>query len=220
MNIKKYLITILMLAAPIFGVSAQNFIDSLMQVYDHAAPEEKQRMDLVMTEMENQWKRTQVKEICGITFGERKEVALDILKRKFGEPRFVTNDCIWYQYITYGGIRFETALFNFQSDGKRTYMNSCSFFSDKESNIEKLVVDFKNLVEKLGKYDLKKTDGQDYMFSGAVSPLWDGHFRSMKFGFMPAIILDINKNEEDKYFIRLMYGHPQVCPFNYVVEDF
>ena len=73
-----------MLAAPIFGVSAQNFIDSLMQVYDHAAPEEKQRMDLVMTEMENQWKRTQVKEICGITFGERKEVALDILKRKFG----------------------------------------------------------------------------------------------------------------------------------------
>ena len=56
--------------------------------------------------------------------------------------------------------------------------------------------------------------------SGAISPLWDGHFRSMKVEFMSAIILDINKDEENKYFIRLMYGQPQICPFNYVNEEF
>ena len=42
----------------------------------------------------------------------------------------------------------------------------------------------------------------------------------MKVGFMPAIILDINKNEENKYVIRLMYGQRQICPFNYVNEEF
>ena len=42
----------------------------------------------------------------------------------------------------------------------------------------------------------------------------------MKVEFMSAIILDINKDEENKYFIRLMYGQPQICPFNYVNEEF
>ena len=99
-------------------------------------------------------------------------------------------------------------------------MNSCSFFSRKETNIDKLIVDFNLLVEKLKKYDLSKSEVNDYSLSGAISPLWDGHFRSMKVEFMPAIILDINKNEENKYIIRLMYGQQQICPFNYVNEEF
>ena len=217
---KKYIISILMCIVPVLGTSAQNFIDSLIQVYDHASIEEKRIMDITMTKLENEWKRTQVKEICGIPFGEKKEVALEVLKRKFGKPHFVTEDGIWYQFITYGGINFESVLFYFQSDGKRTYMNSCSFFSRKETNIDKLIVDFNLLVEKLKKYDLSKSKINDYALSGAISPLWDGHFRSMKVEFMPAIILDINKNEENKYVIRLMYGQQQICPFNYVNEEF
>lgn len=217
---KKYIITIIALALFCLNISAQNFIDSLAQVYNNATPEEQQRINRVMTDMENMWKKAQVKEICGIPFGEKQEVALNVLKNKFGEPYFVTKDAIWYKHITYGGIRFENILFSFQSDGKRTYMNSCDFFSNKETNLEKLIVDFKNLLEKLKKYNLRKSDGEEYAWSGAVSPLWDGNFQSMKLDFMPAILLDISQDEENKYFIRLMYGQNQICPFNYVNEEF
>ena len=97
-----------MCIVPVLGTSAQNFIDSLIQVYDHASIEEKRIMDIAMTKSENAWKKTQVKEICGIPFGEKKEVALELLKRKFGKPHFVTEDCIWYQFI-----RVSSSLYQF-----------------------------------------------------------------------------------------------------------
>ena len=47
-----------MCIVPVLGTSAQNFIDSLIQVYDHASIEEKRIMDITMTKLENEWKRT------------------------------------------------------------------------------------------------------------------------------------------------------------------
>ena len=55
---KKYIISILMCIVPVLGTSAQNFIDSLIQVYDHASIEEKRIMDIAMTKSENAWKKT------------------------------------------------------------------------------------------------------------------------------------------------------------------
>lgn len=69
-----------MCIVPVLGTSAQNFIDSLIQVYDHASIEEKRIMDITMTKLENEWKRTQVKEICGIPFGEKKRWLWKFLK--------------------------------------------------------------------------------------------------------------------------------------------
>ena len=51
---KKYIISILMCIVPVLGTSAQNFIDSLIQVYDHASIEEKRIMDITMTKLENE----------------------------------------------------------------------------------------------------------------------------------------------------------------------
>ena len=168
-------------------------------------------------------KSKQVKEICGVKFGERIETAVQILKRKFGEPRFVTHDCIWYKNLTYGGVSFENVLFNFQSDGKRTYMNSCDFFGMRNA-LEYVKVDFEILLKKIKKYDIDdKTAVKNNSWAGGISPLWDGNLKTItKSNYFDAVYLDIKEDDKDKgqYFIRLMYGHPQICPFIYIDEEF
>lgn len=161
----------------------------------------------------------QVKEICGVAFGEKQEVALDILKHKYGEPYIITHNNIVYHGIGYGGVSFENILFGFQYDGKRSYMNSCSFLGTEE-DISYVTVDFNNLLKKLKKkYDLGASV-KDYFWIGGISPLWDGHIESLSGHYYPAIVLDIKKNENGKSFVRLMYGQEQLCPFEYVSEDF
>ena len=213
---KKYLVFIMLLMAPFIGASAQSLIvDSVLKVYRGATPKKKKVLETVMVKMTNTWKKEQVKEICGVQFGEEKEVALDILRRKFGEPRFVTNDYISYDNITYGGIQFGSALFGFQSDGKRSYMNWCNFMGQQHA-FENAVYEFDELAEKLKKYDLQEFNilGKKDMYGG-VSPLWDGRFRSMKTAFQPALSLTLVNLKDYWYAIVLNYG-----PFNYVNDEF
>lgn len=209
----------MMLIAPVVGASAQTGVLDvvLVKAYNESSLEVKEKTKNLIEEVENRWTNSQVKKICGVQFGEKQEVTLGLLKGKFGEPFVVKKDCIWYRYITYGGVSFEVVKFGFQSDGIRTYMNECTFMSQEENNKESLLDDFNRLSEKLKKYDLQKS-GDDFSYGG-VSPLWDGDVNHIDMKYTPAIILSIVKNEKGKYRLTLIYGHP-CCPYNYVKEEF
>ena len=213
---KKYIVIIMMLIAPVLGVSAQTLYGALdvalVKTYNESSPEEKEKTKDFIEEVKNRWKKEQVKEICGVRFGEKQEIALELLKGKFGDPYFIIKDHIMYKGITYGNIRFEVVSFQFQSDGIRTYMNGCVFISREENNTESLLDDFNKLSEKLKKYDLVKLD-EDLLYGG-VSPLWDGDVNHIDMKYTPAIILSIVKNEKGKYRLSLIYGHPDYCPYN------
>lgn len=166
-----------------------------------------------------QLQEKQVREICSVQFGEKQEVALECLKKKFGIPHLVTHDAIWFKNVSYGGILFEDVIFRFQTNAKRTYMNSCIFYG-KKNKMEYVSLDFNLLLNKLKKYDLGAST-ENMFWTGGISPLWDG--KSDIFGtpmYVPAIMLDIKKVDNGLCFLRLIYGQEQLCPFEYVKEDF
>ena len=86
--------------------------------------------------------------------------------------------------------------------------------------MEYVSLDFNLLLNKLKKYDLGAST-ENMFWTGGISPLWDG--KSDIFGtpmYVPAIMLDIKKVDNGLCFLRLIYGQEQLCPFEYVKEDF
>lgn len=213
--------------------------------YNTASPERKIEIDSLMSNYENYFKPQQVKSICGVDFGTQYEKALPILKNKFGDPSDRSDsNTIHFDKINYAGFNFDGVYFDFQSDGYRSYFNSCIFiksFADKK-DAEDFLLNIKHELRK--KYRLAEEELVDYgvytkediseslvknpYFSCGVSPVWDGNWKSMlknAFSFeryTSAISDDIVEYDDRvvkamgiRYAARLIYG-----PYHYVKEEF
>lgn len=164
----------------------------------------------------------QVKEICNIPFGCTLMEAKDVLRKKFGDALYVTDDVIMYENKSYAGNRFDTLIFMFQSDGRRNYFNQaafCIYVSDKEEAIAT-----KNRLHKRLSKRYPSMIGEDLDVSmGGLQPVPNSHLvnevvvgcttSELGYGFEIKIIE--NDDYRHPYFVRIMYG-----PYEYVKEDF
>lgn len=210
------------------AVNAQNSISSFEQLrktYQYSSSEEKAKLDSTYQYLEQNLKDQQVKDIGGISFGISRDIALELLKNKYGEPvNNPTSTTISFNNIKYAGYDFDSVHFLFQSDGINSYFNSCIFILNaktKKEAIEKQEFLYKALYDK---YNMFKSETEDgfYIYCGGVSPLWDGHWYNLKTDFYAAVSIDIIQFEQYlvdvygyKYSARLVYG-----PFNYIKEEF
>lgn len=201
--------------------------EELKAYYKVASVEERARMDSAFASMEAEKKLEQVKTIGGVPFGISREKALEMLRMKFGEPMYnPDHTMISFKNIKYAGNDFDNVHFLFQSDGINTYLNSCIFIlaaknqKDASAKVEMLRSLISNKYQLVGDKDAK-TGFQIY--SGGISPLWDGHWYSLlDDGILSAVHTDVIEYNADleevfgnKYGVRLIYG-----PYNYVKEEF
>lgn len=209
----------------------QNFsaeTDLLLSRYKNATAEEKILMDSVFSKIQDEYRGYQIKSICGVDFGMTREEASEILRNKFGAPIYNPNDnIISYEKIKYGGIDFDFVHFNFQSDGKKTYLNSCIFVKDAKdkTKAEKIIELYRDILSKKYKLVESMTSNGFKCYGGGVSPLWDGHWVSLsenKNDVITGVSTDVIEYEEkliriygNRYGVRLIYG-----PYQYVKEEF
>lgn len=163
-------------------------------------------------ELDREWERQTIKEICGIPFGSSYKKAEEVLDNKYGEKSYLSDKTkICYNNVTYAGIMFDNIYFLFQSDGYKSYMNGCVFILEANS-LQQAKDKQEMLYNKLRyKYDLKEgTDdhGNKYYYGGHSPILFDGC------GFTIEII-KFDNSPSRPYAARLMYGR-----YNYVREEF
>lgn len=73
-------------------------------------------------------KKEQITAIGGIPFGISREKALPVLRNKYGEEDYLSdNKHIVFKNIKYAGVDFNSVYFLFQSDGINSYFNACIF---------------------------------------------------------------------------------------------
>lgn len=171
-------------------------------------------------------RQQQVKSIANVEFGSSREKCEKILRKKFGTPSiYSSTDRLLFTNIKYAGLDFDSLFFLFQSDGERTYLNSCIFVinvNDYQSALSKE----KDLTYMLSKkystiLNVVDSNGNPCHICG-VSPLWNGTIEGL-FTAGTAIHTNIMKYEEKvakdagtgPYAVRLIYG-----PFDYVKEEF
>lgn len=171
-------------------------------------------------------RQQQVKSIANVEFGSSREKCEKILRKKFGTPSiYSSTDRLLFTDIKYAGLDFNSLFFLFQSDGERTYLNSCIFVinvNDYQSALSKE----KDLTYMLSKkystiLNVVDSNGNPCHICG-VSPLWNGTIEGL-FTAGTAIHTNIMKYEEKvakdagtgPYAVRLIYG-----PFDYVKEEF
>lgn len=171
-------------------------------------------------------RQQQVKSIANVEFGSSREKCEKILRKKFGTPSiYSSTDRLLFTNIKYAGLDFDSLFFLFQSDGERTYLNSCIFVinvNDYQSALSKE----KDLTYMLSKkystiLNIVDSNGNPCHICG-VSPLWNGTIEGL-FTAGTAIHTNIMKYEEKvakdagtgPYAVRLIYG-----PFDYVKEEF
>ena len=70
-----------------------------------------------------------ITEVCGVKFGSSLTSAKPILKERFGEPFYETENNLTYALQNYGGIGFHYIKFDFTKNGSRTYLNEVNFMS-------------------------------------------------------------------------------------------
>lgn len=215
--------------------TTKSYLDYLFE-YKIALPERKNEIDSMMSDYENYFKSKQVKSICGVKFGKSKDEVLPILKNKFGKPsEEVDDNMIYFKDIKYAGIDFNTVFFGFQSDGYKTYFNTCVFVVEAKTNkdVDRMLFRLNvALADKYSLYDENKRNENSPTFIGGISPLWDGKWYTLVENslikivdseyYRAAVRTDVIEYEEDvakefgiKYGVRLIYG-----PFNYVKEEF
>lgn len=153
-------------------------------------------------------------EVCGVRFGSQYETAKEILKRKYGEPDYLDESIISYQYKYYGGINFSSIIFYFQRSENNSYMNKCVMGVDcrtVQEAKEKRDYIFSKVKEKYGSWteDIDK-NGFKY-YEGGISPL-GGEIGS---GFFVDVVKFDKPDNGYKYFARIIYGS-----YNYVTEEF
>ena len=165
----------------------------------------------ISEEIDKEWERQTVKEICGIPFGSSYEKSKEVLENKYGTYSFLSDKTkIIYENKTYAGISFDDILFLFQSDGYKSYLNGCVFVI--KANSLRDAKDKRDLLyRKLSwKYEIKEgidENGNKYYYGGHSPIPFDG------WGFTIEIIK--YSTSANSYAARLMYGR-----YNYVKEEF
>lgn len=192
---------------------------------DTMSAEDRARTEQNLKEIELEFQKDQVKSIAGIPFGISKEKALSMLKNKFGEPRTVTNSYIAFENIKYARFEFDAVLFEFQSDGTNTFLNSCTFGKYASSFSKALDLESEyaqTLSEKYHRVSRIADENGNPMHACGYSPLWNGILKDMDLdSHIAAIHTSIIPNDspyqkdDEKYMVRLIYG-----PYNYVKEEF
>lgn len=198
----------------------------LKAYYKVASAEERARLDSVFAPMEEERKLEQVKTIGGVPFGISRERALEMLRLKFGEPYDPDHTTISFKNVKYAGNDFDNIHFLFQSDGINTYLNSCIFvlYAKNQRDATEKVEKIRSLLA--NKYQLVSMKDKEtgfMIYSGGISPLWDGHWYTMIDNeLLSAVHTDVIEYSEEsvrlfgnRYGVRLIYG-----PYNYVKEEF
>lgn len=149
-----------------------------------------------------------VTEICGVKFGSSYDDARQKLTNTLGEPDISTsNSSIFYRDKTYEGIVFNSIYFLFTNDAQTSYLASCVFYfnADTEEEAKKT---FNALYEKLSqKYSLTQSENpveSIECYQGGASPIDDDK------GFS----LSLNQLLESRFSVLLCYG-----PYEYVGEE-
>ncbi len=172
------------------------------------------------------YRKDQVLSIANVDFGTSYKEAERKLKRKFGEPSFLSSkNKLLFDNVKYGGLDFNSVFFIFQSDGNNSFLNGCVFLKDAKDYAQALEIEQEYADILSSKYTkvFSEVDekGNPFHFCG-FSPLWDGTIQGgIEAGV--AIHTNIMKYDEDlvkeinhsPYVVRLIYG-----PFNYVKEEF
>ena len=172
------------------------------------------------------YRKDQVLSIANVDFGTSYKEAERKLKRKFGEPSFLSSkNKLLFDNVKYGGLDFNSVFFIFQSDGNNSFLNGCVFLKDAKDYAQALEIEQEYADILSSKYTkvFSEVDekGNPFHFGG-FSPSWDGTIQGgIEAGV--AIHTNIMKYDEDlvkeinhsPYAVRLIYG-----PFNYVKEEF
>ena len=172
------------------------------------------------------YRKDQVLSIANVDFGTSYKEAERKLKRKFGEPSFLSSkNKLLFDNVKYGGFDFKSVFFFFQSDENNSFLHCCIFIREAKDYAQALEIEQEYADILSSKYTkvFSEVDekGNPFHFCG-FSPLWDGTLQG-SFEAGVAIHTDIMKYDEDlvkeikhsPYAVRLIYG-----PFNYVKEEF
>lgn len=223
---------ILLFAIPFKAVAQSDSITTadIIRYYPLASPEEKVVIDSLFSDLVERQKSVQITSICGVPFGASRAEAARVLRNKFGEPNYLSNDThIVYNNVKYGGVDFGSIHFLFQSDGYNSYLNTVIFVNGakNKSKANEIMELYKNLLSK--KYELSEdTDALGFKnYGGGVSPLWNGNWYDFMTNlsdgsYLTAVHTDVIEYDDnlvrdfgDKYGVRIIYG-----PFQYVTEEF
>ena len=120
---------------------------------------------------------------------------------------------------------FDMIIFQFQSDGRESYLCGCIFVKYAKTYTEALDIEKGYADELAKKYEminrLPDENGNPKHMCG-YSPLWNGVLRDIKNSYFGAIYTDImdvpehlEKLNGAKYIVQLVYGK-----FDYVKDEF
>ena len=207
----KEILIILMFIVPVFA-SAQEY--SNLTSKDSLNINMDSSQVVVDSIVEANLKKEQITAIGGIPFGISREKALPVLRNKYGEEDYLSdNKHIVFKNIKYAGVDFNSVY------------NACIFILNAKT--KKGAIDKQDEMRALlsKKYNLSSfTDNNGFnLYVGGVSPLWNGSWKSFLEGnYTGAVHIDIINYDEElaqnagfEYSVRIIYG-----PFNYVKEEF
>jgi hypothetical protein len=177
----KYYLFIAMLVTSLFvnAQEAKSKIEQFKDSYMAASKEERAKMEPFALDLENFLKQQQIQTIGGIPFGISREKASEMLRNKFGEPTFdPSSTTISFENIKYAGVDFDNAHFLFQSDGVNSYLNECIFVKNTKTKEEAIIEQeyLRSLLSQKYVIDTLRIDTGINIYSGGISPLWDGHW--------------------------------------------
>lgn len=221
-----FLLLAVMLCLPFMAKAQEDIIRSAYASLDTMSTENRTAMELVLSEMEKAYQKEQVKSIAGVPFGTSKDKAMPILKNKFGLPINSLSDLnVTFRNVEYAKNIFDLIIFQFQSDGRDTYLRGCIFTNYAKTYMEALDIEkrYANMLAK--KYEminrLPDENGNPKHMCG-YSPLWNGVLKDIKDYYFGAIHTDITDVPEDleklsgaKYLVQIVYGY-----FDYVKDEF
>ena len=116
------------------------------------------------------YKENAITKICGIKFGSSFADSKSILRNKFGEPVYCTNDVIMYKNKSYGGNRFDTIAFMFQSDGHKAFLSQVIFAEDAKDKEEAIRIK-NNYHHKMSKRYSSVREIDEEMSVGGLPPI-------------------------------------------------
>lgn len=219
--IAKYFFATLLTMLPFFAFAQSDALaewEAQKQAYRTGTDSERKALDEQNHTFELMSQKQWVKDACGVPFGATQKEVYDLLNGKFGNVSTLQNGDYVVQGVNYAKQHFDYIVFSFQSDGKRTYFNSCMFIITSNSK-EDAMNYYKSFRYTLGeKYTMvdttKEVDGFPFS-AGGYSPLWDGHWYSLDNPYFMAVQIDVMSPGYGEYTFRLKYG-----PYPYVKEEF
>lgn len=213
-------------AASCISINAQeSTFEQAKKDYQSATQEVRNKMDELFQPLAEKWQLQQVKTIGGVPFGITHEKAEEMLENKFGRAEYnPSSTTLTYKNVKYAGYDFDAIHFLFQSDGLKSYLNSCIFIINAK-NLQDAVEKEKYVAENLlSKYQLfeDKDENGNPTHVGGISPLWDGKWNTLDLENCSGIHTDILIYDKEMfkifkipYSVRIIYG-----PYNYIQEEF